>query len=122
MVGECFHSVEELELYLLLRRTRPSLWNSKRLCNELGVTESVARTALQSLVAKGLIRQPDADSPPQYCYAESGQHPVQLLEALERLHQDNPCDLVALIARQAIERIRQHTHVAFWSLASRQGK
>lgn len=122
LMDDYFHSVEELELYLLLRRTQPTRWTADRLGDELGATENIVVAALQRLVAKGLAQQPGADSPLKYCYAESNQHPAHLLEALDRLHRENRFDLVALIARQAIDRIRRQAHVAFWSLGTRTGK
>jgi hypothetical protein len=122
LMDDCFRSVEELELYLLLRRTQPSCWTADRLGHELGVSDNIVVNALQHLVAKGLARQPDAASPLQYCYAESIQHPVHVLETMDALHRENRFDLVALIGRQAIERIRRQARVAFWSLSTKTGK
>jgi predicted transcriptional regulator len=122
LMEDGFHSVEELELYVLLRRTKPSRWTADRLGHELGLDEGIVVAALQRLVAKGLAQQPAADSPLKYCYAESTQHPAHLLEALDQLHRENRFDLVTLIARQAIARIRRQAHVAFWSLGTRSRK
>jgi predicted transcriptional regulator len=109
----CFHSVEELDLYLLLKQDQPQRRTAAQLGRELALSEAITVQALQHLVACGLIDQPGANSPLEYCYATHVRHPSHVLDELERLYRENRFDLVALMARQAIERIRQQARVAF---------
>lgn len=101
-------------MYVLLKKDPSRRRTGAQLAGELGVSEAVTVQALQRLVACGLVAQPGTTSPLEYCYAGPGGQP-QVLDELERLYRENRFDIVALMARHAIERIRQQAHLAFWS-------
>jgi len=67
-IAEHVHSVEQLEVLLLLERSCPKAWNAEQVATEIRTSRSSAQVRLEDLTARGLLVVHDPDDPSGVAY------------------------------------------------------
>jgi predicted ArsR family transcriptional regulator len=112
LLGNSIRSIEELEILLLLIRSRGAR-SSKELACELALSEAAILTALEDLAQARLVVRCEESSPRQFVFelrrGELGPAIEQLADAYEK----NRLDIISLLSQRAILRLRSGVHRMF---------
>ncbi len=108
LIGGAVRSIEELEILLLLTRSR-SARTSKELACELALSEAAVLEALEELALAKLVER--RESPPRQLVfelrcGELGPAIEQLADAYER----HRIEIISLLSQRAILRLRSGVH------------
>jgi len=104
-VCERIHSIEQLEVVLLLHRTVDESWTVERIAQALRIAESNAASALGHLTSRGLLER-DEQLGPGFRYAPARQELAQSVGELVELYPTARVEIVMWISRCAMDRIR----------------
>lgn len=100
-------SFEELEALLLLMRVAPGQRTVSEVAAALGLTEEMAQTALDGLLAASPVLERTAGAGQQaaYRYSRANEH-AELLLRLKRTYDEQRLTVVAIMSSNALERLR----------------
>jgi hypothetical protein len=107
LISRSVHSIEELEVLLVLRGPVMRSWTAAQLASELRLPEGVLLTALQALVVSELALQLDDSPPLQYQYRLQVPEAEEAVEDLAEIYAQNRVEVLMLISSNAIERVRK---------------
>ena len=99
-------SVVQLEVLLLLDRTRERTWNVTELSQELGIDPEIAETSLVSLEQLGLIRNADT-IPISYQHGPRDQNDEIMVEKLATSYAKQRVAIFSLILSESNNRIHR---------------
>lgn len=107
LMRERVHSIEELELLLLLRAEPTRHFGVGELAAALKVSPEAVSGALARLVSAQLIQRVEtAGTSPKYCYGPENEELARSVDDLALAYDRSRLEMLALIARNAIDRIR----------------
>jgi DNA-binding MarR family transcriptional regulator len=107
LIRASIHSLEELEILLMLHRERGRSWSAGQISSELRMSETLVVTALQALVANKLAARVGDATPLQHRYLSQGPQAEPVLEELARTYAQNRAPVLMQISSNAIERVRE---------------
>lgn len=112
LVGNVIRSIEELEIMLLLTKSRRAC-TVQELARELGLSEAVALTALQGLVQAELVVRFVESSSREYVFdlRQPGVRPV--IDQLAAVYESSRIEIIGLLSERAILRLRSGVHRMF---------
>lgn len=99
-------SVFQLEVLLLLQRTRERAWTVAEVSHELGIDPDIADAQVVSLLQLGLI-ETVATTPASYVYGPSDQNDEVLIEKLAISYAQQRVGIFSLILSESNSRIRR---------------
>jgi hypothetical protein len=102
---EKIHSIEQLEVVLLVHRVPDEKWTAQRTALTLGIAEASAESALRQLASHGVLAC-DEQLGPSFWYAPTQQALAQAVDELAQLYPTARMEVVLWISRCAMERIR----------------
>jgi hypothetical protein len=101
---EHLHSIEQLEVLLLLHRTGPASWTAAAISAELRSSPSSVAQRLTSLVARGLVAKRDGDA---YHFASERKEVREAVQAVAETYRVRPFTIMELISRNRSPLLRQ---------------
>jgi hypothetical protein len=107
LISRSVHSIEALEVLLVLRGPVMRSWTAQQLATELRLPEAALATALQALVASELALQLDDGAPLQYQYRLQVPEAEEAVERLAKIYAQNRVEVLMLISSNAIDRVRK---------------
>jgi hypothetical protein len=113
LIGRSIHSIEALEVLLLLRAPVTRSWTAEQLARDLRLPESMVVTALQALVVHQLALQIGEQSPLRYQYRLQGQESEKTIDELAEIYAQNRVEVLMQISSNAIDRVRKAALRAF---------
>ena len=99
-------SVFQLEVLLLLHRTRERTWTVSEISQELGIDPEIAETQILSLTQLGLIRTSDTSSI-TYFYGPKDRDDELIVEKLATSYAKQRVGIFTLILSESNSRIRR---------------
>lgn len=101
-LAESIHSIEQLEVLLLLRASPDRVWTAREVYQRVLTNEGSVQQSLEKLCRRGLCIQ--TGSPPAYQFAPKSEKMQSVLETLATLYKERPARIVnALYAASASE-------------------
>jgi hypothetical protein len=94
-------SVEQLEVLLLLRRTRPKAWSCEDICRDLGSSFASIVQRCEDLARRGFIRAEG----PGWAYAAEGQRD-EAVALVEETYRVRRVSVITAIASRPNEQLR----------------
>lgn len=94
-IREHIHSIEQLEVLLLLKRSPNEVWSAELVARELRIDAESAARRIEDLVGRGLIGS--ASFTDRYCYAPKSPELDRCVEGLTRAYGDRRVSVIALI-------------------------
>jgi predicted ArsR family transcriptional regulator len=107
LIRASIHSIEELEVLLLLRKGRGQCWSAEEIASELRVPQPSALGALDALVASELVERVDTATPTCFRYLALDAEREGAVEELARAHAQNRIPVLMQISSNAIARVRE---------------
>jgi predicted transcriptional regulator len=107
-VCEKIHSIEELEVVLLLHRNQAETWTAQRTALALQIAEANAASALRHLADRGVLEHNEHNehNGPSFRYAPVTAVLAQSLDELVEVYPSARLETVMWISRCAMDRIR----------------
>jgi predicted transcriptional regulator len=102
---ERIHSIEQLEVVLLLHRVVDESWTVERIAQSLQIAESDAASALRHLTMEGILER-NEQLGPGFRYAPAHKELAQSIDELVELYPRARVEIVMWISRCAMDRIR----------------
>ena len=94
-IRDQIHSIEQLEILLLLRRARNEQWSAELTARELRITTESAGDRLEDLVSRGLVARSDFVG--RFCYAPTTPALDQCVAELDRVYAERRVSVITLI-------------------------
>jgi len=111
-ICENIHSIEQLEIVLLLHGAAGEPWTADRIASTLRIEEKLAQSALRDLATRGFVsNEPRPTS--RWRYVTKDPENAQLIDTLADLYPKARVEVVMLISRSAMDRIRTSQVRAF---------
>ena len=112
LLREHVKTYEHLEVLLLLASDQARAWNADDVVAALCLEPASVRETLEHLTEAGLLRH-TSDGSDGKCRC----HPswARILDYLVETHRDDRMELVALMTRNALDRVRDSAHRTFGS-------
>jgi hypothetical protein len=107
LISRSIHSIEALELLLMLRGPVVRSWTAEQLARDLRLPENMVVSALQALVVNKLALQVGEQSLPKYQYRLQAPEAEQTIVELAELYAHNRVEVLMQISSNAIERVRR---------------
>jgi DNA-binding HxlR family transcriptional regulator len=107
LIRASIHSLEELEVLLILYNERTRSWSAEQLSNELRISETLVVAALQALIVNKLAARVGDGTPPQYRYLVQDPDAEPIVDELARTYAHNRVPVLMQISSHAIERVRK---------------
>lgn len=107
LLRRAIHSIEELEILLVLRGAVMRSWTAEQLARELRLPEAMAASALQSLVVNKLALQVGIPAPQQYQYRLQPPEGEEAVAELVETYAQYRLEVLMQISSNAIERVRE---------------
>jgi hypothetical protein len=107
LIRACIHSLEELEVLLLLRSGGARGWSASQIASELQIVEPLALDALRALMEHELAGRVGTTTPPQFRYLAQDPERERAIEELARTCTHNRIPVLMRISSNAIERVRK---------------
>lgn len=107
LISRSIHSIEALEVLLVLRGTVVRTWTAAQLASELRLPESAVVTALQALVLSQLALQASDESPLPYQYRLQQPEAEETVDELAKTYARNRVEVLMQISSNAIDRVRK---------------
>jgi hypothetical protein len=104
-IAEQIHSVEQLEVLLLLQRTSPETWTVERVATALRTSSVSAASRLEDLTARELVLVTDGPEP-TYRYAPSTEEMMRTIVAVGETYAERPLTIINLIFAKPPEQAR----------------
>jgi hypothetical protein len=95
-IGEHIHSVHQLEVLLLLRRTQPRAWSAAQVAAELRTTGPSAAADLTDLTAQSLLAEQGGDAA-SYVYAPAPAGLELVVADLDKTYAERHLSIIKLI-------------------------
>jgi len=105
-VTECIHSVEQLEVLLLVRTRTSPPWTAEEVSRELRTTPDAATSRLEDLTARKLLHVAPGTSPKQYDFAPSDADTRTAIDLLAALYPARRYSIIELIFSRPVDPIR----------------
>jgi predicted transcriptional regulator len=102
-IAEHVHSVEQLEILLLLHRTRARAWSPDEIARELRIDAGSAASRLEDLRARGLVA---ANGSPTYVYAPTSLEGDSVVTKLATTYSERRVAVINLIFSKPAANIR----------------
>lgn len=107
LISRSLHSIEALEVLLVLRGPVVRTWTAAQLASELRLPESAVLAALEALIVRHLALQ-TSDAPPlQYQYRLQAPEAEETVVELAAIYAHNRVEVLMQISSNAIERVRR---------------
>jgi hypothetical protein len=104
-VARHVHSVEQLEILLLLRATRSRAWTAAQLVRELRIDLGSAQSRLKDLHTRGLV-EPTAPESEAFSFAPASPAIDAAVAALARTYIERRVTLINLIFSKPVQQIQ----------------
>jgi hypothetical protein len=108
---EHVHSVEQLEILLMLRAHRDRAWNAEEVARELRVAAISAGNRLDDLARRGLLR-PDGDA--RFSYAPSSDSLEAAVDGLACVYPERRVTVIEVIFSKPNDVIRTFADAFRW--------
>ncbi|HEX5656970.1 MAG TPA: hypothetical protein VFX59_07230 [Polyangiales bacterium] len=108
------HAIEQLEILLLLHADRAEAWTARSVAAAVRIGDADVADALRHLSAEGLLIE-SAGSTPQFKYAPVGTELGACVDTLAEIYARSRLEVLQLISRGAMDRIRTAQVRAFAS-------
>lgn len=105
LIHEHVHSIEQIELLLLLRARAPSGAGQQELARELTLPEELVRPALEELRARRLLTSDGSNGEMRFRFAPDPTLQGAVAELAEA-YQDRRVEVLRLVSANAFERMR----------------
>ncbi|HVM16978.1 MAG TPA: hypothetical protein VM290_05315 [Gaiellaceae bacterium] len=105
LVAEHIHSVEQLEVLLLLRRTAGRSWTAGEVSDELVTQRDSVAERLEDLAARGFLSREDGGEP-RYAYAPGDAARDRDVDALADCYARRRVSVITLIFSKPSDTIR----------------
>lgn len=102
-IADHIHSVEQLEVLLLLERTSAREWTAESVCAELRTSVASAALRLDDLTARGLLTRRDGP-PPSYMYDPVSPELRGLVRALGATYAERRLAVINMIFSKPTEK------------------
>jgi hypothetical protein len=112
LIREHIHSIEALEVVLLLRRDAPRSWTAPRLADELKASQNAIGATMPHLLESQIVGQEGSDARMRYVYVAQGKL-AQSVADLDQLYATDRFEVLQAIASNAISRVRKNARRAF---------
>ena len=107
LIHDRFNSVEQMEVFLLLREQSSREWNAVEVSRELRIQPESAATRLADLHAGGLLARSGADpDTPQYRYRPDTSDLERAADGLARAYKERRYTVIDLIFAKPADTIR----------------
>ena len=113
LLRRSIHSIEELEVLLVLRGAVVRDWTAEELARELRLPENLVVSALQALVLGELAIQEGEGSPLHYQYDLQAPETEQVVAELAKTYAQYRLEVLMQISSNAIERVRKGALITF---------
>jgi predicted transcriptional regulator len=111
-IRQHIHSIEGLEVLLLLRASSPGAWTIELLAHELKVSESAIVSAAEKLVESRMVARLGGDSHSRYVYRAPDELAAGIAQ-LEQLYATDRFEVIQAVGSGAISRVRRDVRRAF---------
>ncbi|MBA3533923.1 MAG: hypothetical protein H0T73_18545 [Ardenticatenales bacterium] len=108
-VIEHIHSVEHLEILLLLQKSPEKVWNATEVSQALSFHPASTATRLAELHTYGLLEVKDQEkttSPPRYCFSPKTAALAAAVTSLAEVYKHRPVAVITLIYSKPQDHIR----------------
>jgi len=113
LLTEYVGTYDELEALLLLHRSRDRAWTPAEICEQLNLSPSLVDEALAELVSHGLLTRGESAAGAVFSYAPSRETLGQAVDQLALAYEDRRIEVIRLMSRNAINRVRTQAIRAF---------
>jgi hypothetical protein len=104
-IAENIHSVEQLEVLLLLRGAATQAWSAAGVARELRIAEASASDRLEDLRARGLLARSD-EAEATYRFAPADASKSRLVDALAETYATRRVSVITLIFSKPSDPVR----------------
>jgi hypothetical protein len=113
LLRDCIDSFEQLEILLLLHRRRDDTWAPDSIEGELNLDADAAETALEDLCRWSLIEVRVEGGVRCYRYRPDTPGLEATIHALAKAYEEHRLEVIKLMNKNAIERVRTSAMRAF---------
>lgn len=110
-IADHVHSVEQLEVLLLLHRTRDRAWSAADVARDLRIDAVSAATRLEDLRARSLVEPRGAG---EFCYQPPSRAVDEIVATLGKLYGERRVTLINLIFSKPSANIRSFADAFRW--------
>src|SRR5262249_21169403 len=109
---ERISSYDQLEVLLLVRHDGKE-WNAEAVSVKLNIAASAALAALEELCEAGLLKSSGSGKSSAFVYVSDNAKLEATLSLLAREYEDNRLEIVRVMTRNAIDRVRNQAVTTF---------